>query len=50
MTDNAAIRTDHPARFARCVGGGRTFQASILADVGGRRGTLGGRIQPLAST
>lgn len=28
----------------------RRFQASILADVGGRRGTLGGRIQPLCST
>lgn len=26
----------------------RRFQASILADVGGRRGTLGGRIRPLA--
>jgi 4-hydroxy-4-methyl-2-oxoglutarate aldolase len=28
----------------------RRFQASILADVGGRRGTLGGRIQPLAKS
>ena len=32
---------------AALVAEARRFQASILADVGGRRGTLGGRIQPL---
>ena len=32
---------------AELVAQARRFQASILADVGGRRGTLGGRIQPL---
>lgn len=35
---------------ASLVAQARRFQASILADVGGRRGTLGGRIQPLASS
>ena len=33
---------------ADLVAAARKFQASILADVGGRRGTLGGRIRPLA--
>ncbi len=33
---------------AALVEAARKFQASILADVAGRRGTLGGRIQPLA--
>jgi 4-hydroxy-4-methyl-2-oxoglutarate aldolase len=35
---------------AALVESARKFQASILADVGGRRGTLGGRIQPLAKS
>ena len=35
---------------AALVEAARKFQASILADVAGRRGTLGGRIQPLSRT
>ena len=48
MTDNAAIRRAFDRVPAALVAKAREFQASILADVGGRRGTLGGRIQPLA--
>lgn len=48
MTDNAAIRRTIDRVPATLVSAARKFQASILADVGGRRGTLGGRIQPLA--
>jgi len=48
MTDNAAIRRTIDRVSADLVGKAKRFQASILADVGGRRGALGGRIQPLA--
>jgi RraA family protein len=48
MTDHAAIRRTIERVPASLVEAARRFQASILADVGGRRGTLGGRIQPLA--
>jgi RraA family protein len=43
------IRRDIERVPASLVAQARRFQASILADVGGRRGTLGGRIQPLSS-
>jgi RraA family protein len=43
-----AIRRSIERVPASLVAVARTFQASILADVGGRRGTLGGRIQPLS--
>jgi RraA family protein len=43
-----AIQRDFKRVPAALVEAARKFQASILADVGGRRGTLGGRIQPLA--
>lgn len=42
------IRREFQRVPAALVEAARKFQASILADVGGRRGTLGGRIQPLA--
>ena len=48
MTDTAAIRRQIERVPAELVAKAKRFQASILADVGGRRGTLGGRIQPLA--
>ncbi len=48
MTDTAAIRRNIERVPAELVARAKRFQASILADVGGRRGTLGGRIQPLA--
>ena len=44
------IRRDIERVSTALVAEARRFQASILADVGGRRGTLGGRIQPLAKT
>ena len=47
MSDNAAIRRTIDRVPASLVKAARAFQASILADVGGRRGALGGRIQPL---
>ena len=47
MTDTAAIRRSFERVPATLVAKAKRFQASILADVGGRRGTLGGRIQPL---
>ena len=50
MSDNAPIRRNIERVPAALVEAARKFQASILADVGGRRGTLGGRIQPLAKT
>jgi len=43
------IRRDIDRVPADLVAKARRFQASILADVGGRRGTLGGRIKPLSS-
>ena len=50
MSENAAIRrTIERVSAALCKAAGK-FQASILADVGGRRGTLGGRIQPLSKS
>ena len=45
MSDNALIRRKIDRVPAALVEAARKFQASILADVGGRRGTLGGRIQ-----
>ena len=48
MSDNALIRRKIDRVPAALVEAARKFQASILADVGGRRGTLGGRIQPLS--
>jgi len=50
MTDIAAIRRSIDRVPAALVTKAALFQASILADVAGRRGTLGGRIQPLART
>jgi RraA family protein len=50
MTDNAAIRRTIDRVPAALVAKAKQFQASILADVGGRRGTLGGRIQPLSKS
>ena len=50
MSDNDLIRRNIDRVPAALVEAARKFQASILADVGGRRGTLGGRIQPLAKT
>jgi 4-hydroxy-4-methyl-2-oxoglutarate aldolase len=50
MTDTAAIRRSIQRVPADLVAKARQFQASILADVGGRRGTLHGRIQPLAKS
>lgn len=50
MSDNALIRRNIDRVPAALVDAARKFQASILADVGGRRGTLGGRIQPLSRT
>ena len=50
MSDNALIRRKIDRVPAALVELARKFQASILADVGGRRGTLGGRIQPLAKS
>lgn len=47
---NPFIRRDIERVPADLVAAARRFQASILADVGGRRGTLGGRIQPLAKS
>ena len=48
MSDNAPIRRKIDRVPAALVEAARKFQASILADVGGRRGALGGRIQPLS--
>lgn len=42
------IKTDFERVPAALVKKAATFQAAILADVGGRRGTLGGRITPLS--
>lgn len=50
MTDTAAIRRTIERVSSALVAKAGNFQASILADVAGRRGTLGGRIQPLART
>jgi len=47
MTNDPICRTIERVPSA-VVEAARKFQASILADVAGRRGTLGGRIQPLA--
>jgi len=48
MSDNSPIRRRIDRVPAALVEAARKFQASILADVGGRRGALGGRIQPLS--
>jgi RraA family protein len=50
MNNTAAIRRQIDRVAAELVAKAKRFQASILADVGGRRGTLGGRVQPLART
>src|SRR5882672_2504859 len=50
MSDNPAIRRSIDRVPANLVKAARKFQASILADVGGRRGALGGRIQPLSKS
>lgn len=50
MSDNALFRRNIDRVPASLVEAARKFQASILADVGGRRGTLGGRIQPLSKS
>ena len=50
MSDNPPIRRTIDRVPARLVKAASKFQASILADVGGRRGTLGGRIQPLSKS
>jgi len=48
MSDTSPIRRKIDRVPAAIVEAARKFQASILADVGGRRGALGGRIQPLS--
>jgi len=50
MSDNPTIRRAIDRVPASLVKAASKFQASILADVGGRRGTLGGRIQPLSKS
>jgi len=50
MSANPPIRRTIDRVPAALVEAARKFQASILADVGGRRGTLGGRIQPLSKS
>ena len=50
MSDNAPIRRKIDRVPAAVAKAAAKFQASILADVAGRRGTLGGRIQPLAKS
>ena len=50
MSDTAPIRRSFERVPATVIEAARKFQASILADVAGRRGTLGGRIQPLAKS
>ena len=50
MSDNSPIRRKIDRVPASLVAAASKFQASILADVGGRRGTLGGRIQPLSKS
>jgi 4-hydroxy-4-methyl-2-oxoglutarate aldolase len=50
MSDNSPIRRNIDRVPAATVEAARKFQASILADVGGRRGALGGRIQPLSKS
>jgi RraA family protein len=50
MSDNAPIRRKFDRVPSALVKAAGKFQASILADVGGRRGTLGGRIQPLSKS
>jgi 4-hydroxy-4-methyl-2-oxoglutarate aldolase len=49
-SSNPEIRRQIDRVPAELVAQARRYQASILADVGGRRGTLGGRIQPLAKS
>ncbi|HET9271182.1 MAG TPA: hypothetical protein VFO31_23565 [Vicinamibacterales bacterium] len=48
MSQDSPIRRSIERVPASLVQAARKFQASILADVAGRRGTLGGRIQPLS--
>jgi 4-hydroxy-4-methyl-2-oxoglutarate aldolase len=48
MSDDAPIRRNIERVPAALVAAASKFQASILADVAGRRGTLGGGIQALS--
>ena len=50
MSDNSPIRRSIERVPAELVKAASKFQASILADVGGRRGSLGGSIQPLSKS
>ncbi len=50
MSANSPIRRSIERVPADVVKAAAAFQASILADVGGRRGSLGGRIQALAKS
>ena len=50
MSDHAPIRRSIDRVPAAVVAAARQFQASILADVAGRRGTLGGGIQALSKS
>jgi 4-hydroxy-4-methyl-2-oxoglutarate aldolase len=50
MSDNAPIRRSIDRVPSAIVAAARKFQASILADVAGRRGTLGGGIQALSKS
>lgn len=49
-TKHPAIRRQIDRVAPELVNAARRFQASILADVGGRRGALGGRIQALSKS
>ena len=48
MNDISDIRRDFPRVSPEVVAQAAKFQAAILADVAGRRGTLHGRIRPIA--
>jgi 4-hydroxy-4-methyl-2-oxoglutarate aldolase len=50
MSKLPAIRRDIERVSPELVKAAAKFPAAILADVGGRRGTLGGRIQPIAKS
>jgi 4-hydroxy-4-methyl-2-oxoglutarate aldolase len=50
MSSNPYIRKQIERVSPELVKAAAKFPAAILADVGGRRGTLGGRIQPLSKS
>jgi 4-hydroxy-4-methyl-2-oxoglutarate aldolase len=50
MSDNSPIRRNIERVPATVVEAARRFQASILADVAGRRGSLGGAVQALSKS